>query len=662
MMTDPIILPGFWHSWRAVNAQTAIFHQWRQLERTGCIENFRIAAGLSEGVHTGWFFADSDAYKWLEAAARILGYDPNPRLSELVDGFIALLARTQTPDGYLFTYNQIHFPGVRWQNLQIEHELYCHGHLIEAGVTDYEVSGRRDLLEIALRAADRIAVDFSGKDAEYTPGHEEIEIALLRLHQIAPGEGTYLRLARQFIEQRGRIKCFALHILRQSRSAGQRTTYVRKQREKYLTEHPIVKPFQLPPGNVSKKRNISKLRWYVSALTGRYFQQHKPVREQIVPVGHAVRFTYLETAAAMLARLRGDRTLLPTLEQAWEHMVTRRMYLTGGIGSQAGLEGFGDDYELDPRYAYAETCATLGSLFWNWEMAQLTGESKYSDLFEWQLYNAAAVGMGLNGTDYLYNNPLACVGEVTRQPWFEVPCCPPNLSRTWANLGKYIFSTGAAGLRIHQYISCRLENQTVFTTGGEPVRVSLELNSAFPWEGAVSIKVTALEKDRPAYINLLLRQPSWATGARVSVNGSALVIAGEIDLSTGSTASGFDPRQSVFQRISRAWQPGDQVQVNFEMPAVLRRAHPKVSGHRGKVAVTRGPLVYCLESLDHPDLDIFSARLDPATLIPISDESLLGGIVKILGKTTDGRQLTFIPYFLWANRGPSQMTVWVNCA
>lgn len=649
-MSRVTILPGFWHTRREINSTKAIFHQWEQLKASGCIENFRIAAGLSSGLRTGWFFADSDAYKWLEAASRILAYDSNPRLTDLVNSFIDLLARAQTADGYLFTYNQIHFPGTRWQNLQIDHELYCHGHLIEAGVTHHEVTGREDLLAVAVRAADRIAEDFLGKGPQHTPGHEEIEIALLRLHQVVPKDGTYLQLARQFIEQRGRIKNFGLLIFRQNASVAKRGKFVQQQRTKFLSDHPDYRPFRLPPDNPVSKPFGATLRWYASALSGKYFQQHRPIREQTVPVGHAVRFTYLATAAAMLARLSGDRSLVPPLEQAWERMTSRRMYLTGGLGSQPGLEGFGNDYELDPRYAYAETCAALGSLFWNWEMALLTGEARYSDLFEWQLYNAAAVGMGQDGTSYLYNNPLAARGEVARRHWYKVPCCPSNLSRTWANLEKYIFSVEAGALRIHQYISSRLEGETVHITGGRPVRLSLEMESGLPWQGRCRMRLIEVEAQGQTEFPIQFRQPKWATETRITVNGNPIA--------DSQPSAGL----ADFLTVRRAWQPGDEISIEFGMPVVLQRAHPRVMSCRGEAAVTRGPLVYCLESIDHADLDIFQVRLDSDSLEPEFDPTLFGGVYKIHGRTVDGARLTFIPYYLWGNRGPSQMTVWVHCS
>ena len=656
----PRITAGFWHDRLEVNANQAIFHQWDHLVASGCIENFRIAAGEADGFREGWFFADSDAHKWLDAASRIHASQAAPaassRLGALMDDLIGILARAQQPDGYLFTYNQIHFPGTRWVNLQIEHELYCHGHLIEAGVSHYEATQRTELLTIARRAADRIVADFLGKGPSYTPGHEEIEIALLRLYQ-ATNHQPYLDMARQFIEQRGRDPLFALSIIRQNSSAAQRGTIVQQKKREYLSRHPEFKPFQVPPGNVAKKpRNIT-LRWYASALSGKYFQQHAPIRKQTVPVGHAVRFAYLETAVAMLARITtlemlkkksrdSHSKMLPALERAWEHIVTRRMYVTGGIGSLPAMEGFGNDYELDPEFAYAETCAALACMFWSWEMTQLTGEAKYGDLFEWQLYNAAAVGMGLDGTGYLYNNPLACHGGITRKPWYAVPCCPSNISRTWADLGKYIFSS-AENLReiwVHQYISSQFENEAA----------KIEMHSDLPWKGNVQIKVIS-----SAPLTLHLRQPSWSVDPQVKINGQTVKVERFSKQETG-TASGYDPRASRYISITRTWSSDDLIKINFDMALHFRRAHPKVMGHAGKAAVTRGPLVYCLENIDNPAIDIFTLKVDMASLQPVFDESLLGGIVKIEGKSTMGERLTFIPYPLWGNRGESMMTVWVH--
>ncbi len=659
-MNQANVKKGFWFDRLAVNATGAILHQWQQLEGSGCIENFRIAAGEAEGFRVGWFFADSDAYKWLEAAVRTADSHPDPQLLALIDDFTGLIERAQTSDGYLFTYNQIHFPTVRWKNLLIEHELYCHGHLIEAGVSHFQVTGRDRLLNVARRAADRILADFHGRGGDYTPGHEEIELALLRLHEAAPGDGSYLELARQFIEQRGRTRLFALSVLRQNASVGRREKQVRQRKQAYFAAHPNCTRFSLPPGNAAKKPPGATLRWYLSALRGAYFQQHAPIRKQTVPVGHSVRFAYLETAAAMLARIAGDRTLLPALEQAWERMVTRRMYVTGGIGSAPGLEGFGCDDELEPEYAYAETCAALGSLFWNWEMSRLTGDARYSDLFEWQLYNAAAVGMGLDGTTYFYNNPLACHGGVERRPWYAIPCCPSNISRTWADLGRYIFSTESGALHVHQYIGSELSAAVIELPGGEPVKLGLEMQSDLPWEGKLRLTLKQVAPSGAPF-ELRLRLPSWAGSMTAAVNGHRVIDhAAPCSPARQATASGFDPRPARFLPLRRPWSAGDTLEIEFEMPVRLRRAHAKVRGHQGKVAISRGPLVYCLESNDNPGVDIFSTRLAPASLAAVFDPDLLGGFVKLAAKTTSDEPLVLIPYFLWGNRGPSQMTTWIH--
>jgi len=638
------IAPGFWYDRLEVNATSAIFHQWEQLEASGCIDNFRIAAGEVAGLREGWFFADSDAHKWLDAAARIFASHPDPRLAALMDDFILLIGRAQQLDGYLFTYNQIHFPSVRWANLQIEHELYCHGHLIEAGVSHFESTGRTDLLDVARRAADRIVADFLEKGPPHTPGHEEIEIALLRLHQ-ATGHAPYLEMARRFIERRGRTLLFTLSILRQALSFNRRFAIVRREKETFLAGHPAFSPYKVP-GNYAKRPRNSALRWYASTLAGKFAQQHRPVRRQRVPVGHSVRFGYLETAIAMLIRETGDTSLLPALEQSWERMVTRRMYVTGGIGSLPDLEGFGNDYELDPEYAYAETCAALSSVFWNWEMVGITGEARYSDLLEWQLYNASGVGMGLDGKTYLYNNPLTCQGGVTRKPWYAVPCCPSNISRTWADLGKYICSSGEDEICIHQYISSEASSELA----------KIEIQSGLPWEGKVHITVNPAG---PSEFTLSLRIPSWSQASSIKINGKHQPSSFNLPALT-PTACGYDPRRSGWLPIRRQWSAGDVVTLEFDMSVRLWQTHPKVKGQTGKAALSCGPLVYCLESVDNPDKDIFTASLDASSLKAIFDENLLGGVLKITGKTKEGQLLTFIPYLLWGNRGESQMNVFVT--
>ncbi|MEM5774766.1 MAG: beta-L-arabinofuranosidase domain-containing protein, partial [Anaerolineaceae bacterium] len=459
---------------------------------------------------------------------------------------------------------------------------------------------------------------------------------------------------------RGRIRGLPLLLLRQNDQVEKRKAAARGKREAYWAAHPQANVFRLPAGNPYRAQFGSGLRRLSGYLTGKYFQQHAPVRRQLEPVGHAVRFAYFETAAAMLARLTGDHTLTAPLEQTWQRMVTRRMYVTGGLGSVPVTEGFGRDYELDPQFAYAETCAALGSMFWSWEMAQLTGSPAYSDLFEWQLYNAALVGMSADGRGYFYNNPLLCRGDVVRQPWFEIPCCPSNISRTWANLGQYIAAVQPGRLVLHQYIASRVQ-ETIPLPDGSRCTLTINLGTGLPWQGWATLTVEeAAYSGQAQPFELLLRRPSWAASMQVRINGEPLKRLTKPEKPNQPTASGFDPRTAVFQPLQRAWQTGDVLEISYDMPARLLSAHPRVKGHKGRAAVTRGPLVYCLENIDQPDVDIFTCRLDPASLTPSPDPAVPGGLVRLLGKTAGGEPLTLIPYFWWGNRGPSQMTVWVS--
>ena len=659
--TSVTIKDPYWSPRLEVNARHAIFHQWQQLEKSGCIDNFRIVIGEKEGFREGWVFADSDAFKWLEAAARIYGQQPDPKLKSLMDELIRLMARTQMEDGYIYTYNQSHFPPQRWVNMQIEHELYCHGHLIEAGISHYEATGERGALEIAIKAADLLVRSFLHAPAEQTDGHEEVEIALLRLH-ILSGRPEYLELARHFIEMRGRVRLYALLYQRESASHVARKALVSKKRAEYAASHPEYAVSKIPPDNESKEPPFSKQRRKLEALSGRYTQQHAPIRQQSVPFGHAVRYGYFQTAISLLYRLNGDASLLPALQHSWNHLVTRRMYVTGGIGSLPGNEGFGADYELDPEYAYNETCAALASLFWNWEMALATREAKYSDLFEWQLYNAAAVGMGLGGETYLYNNPLCVRAGILRRAWYSVPCCPSNLSRTWAWLGRYIYSFDEQAVWIHQYIG----SQTA-PADGLPAGITME--AGLPFNGTVTIRV---EPPLAGTFSLHLRLPAWCqtddkpgrkpAGCSVKINDEDFPLPPEDHKSSvlEATAQGYDPRTSSFLTIARLWQPGDTVRLVFDMQIKLRQAHPKVKNHAGKVALTRGPLVYCLESTDNPGVNIFTAKLERSSLVAQDQDTALGRITVLTGKTISGETLTFIPYHLWGNRGASQMLVWIN--
>jgi len=640
---------AFWSPKLRVNAVNSIFHQWEMLEASGCIDNFRIAAGEKQGFRVGWFFADSDATKWLDAAARIERNHHDAELCRLMDGFIDLLARAQMPDGYLFTYNQIHFPGQRWVNLQVEHELYCHGHLIEAGVSHFEATGQEKMLMIARKAADLIVHDFEDGGPKSTPGHEEIEIALLQLFMVT-GHEPYRQTARHFLEVRGKIPFFGISLIKQFSSNARREKLIAKRLTDYKSTHPDLAVGKIPAMNEAKRPPFSLLRFYLSGLSGKYFQQHRPIREQKVPVGHSVRFGYLETAEAMLLRGEKGEKLLQTMEIAWERMVTRRMDVTGGLGAQPDSEGFGRDYELDPEVAYNETCAAIASLYWNWQLACLTGKARYSDLFEWQLYNAVSVGVGLEGKNYFYNNPTLCRDGITRQPWYSIPCCPSNIARTYADLGKYVITYEGQDLFIHQYIGC--EAGLAEWNG-----LRVEIKSELPVNGRVVIKVNM---PRPQAITVKLRSPSWVSQFSMNVDGNPLSADPMSSSELEPTATGCDPRKAEFVSIPLLGEGNHTLEIQMKMPIRVLRPHPKVKALRGKVAISRGPVVFCLENIDNARTDIFNDVVDAKTLEYEYLNGLLGGTGCVAGRTIGGNPVLFIPYALRGNRGASAMTTWVR--
>ncbi len=654
MLDDP-----FWSPRLQLSSSSALLHQWQQLESSGCINNFRLAAGLGQGFHSGWFFADSDAYKWLDAAARFSFAYANAAVTDHMQQLILLLESAQNPDGYLFTYNQLIFPASRWQNLQIEHELYCHGHLIEAGIAHFQATQSEPLLQVATRAADLICDTFLSKGPAFTPGHEEIEIALLRLFQLN-GQERYLEMATQFLEQRGGLGSlrFGIHMLRENARVNRRTKIRKQQLSNYQRkqrEHPNQTGHAtLPKPNQVNIPRWSKERFLLSGLSGKYFQQHAPVRQQSKAAGHAVRFAYLQTAIAMLINLRGDYSLLPALIQRWTDMISKKSYISGGTGSLPISEAFGRAYELDPASAYAETCAALGSMFWNWEMTLLKPDAAYADLFEHLLYNAALVGIGQDMVCYLYNNPLENNNGLQREPWFEIPCCPSNLARTWAALPGYIYTHEGDALWIHQFIGSTFEH---VLPSGNPVFIKLD--SSLPWQGDVKLYVDPPEAHE---FTLNIRIPSWFQEVNVTLNGSEYSLGTAAALKFSATASGYDPRDAQYVALLRTWQPGDVLEFNFSMPIIILYPHPRVKSCRGKVAITRGPLLYCLEAQDNPGIDIFNVALLSSSLSVRFDADLFGGVTVIEGTSDSGQALTFIPYAWWANRADTRMVVYVKLA
>jgi DUF1680 family protein len=548
-------------------------------------------------------------YKWLEAASWTLATDPDPDLERMVDDAITEIADAQRPDGYLNTYFTFEKAAERWTDFDL-HEMYCAGHLFQAAVAHFRAAGSERLLDVATRFADHICDSFGPEQGkrQAVDGHEEVEMALVELFR-ATGESRYLEGAQYFIDARG-------HGLL-GRPYGQHE----------------------PP----------------------YSQDHAPLRDQSEVVGHAVRALYLYSGAADVYAETGEPALLRALQHLWENMTTRRMYVSGGLGSRYEGEAFGRDFELPNERAYTETCAAIASVMWNWRMLGLGGEARYADLIEHTLYNAVLPGLSLDGQHYFYQNPLADDGSHRRQPWFGCACCPPNVARLLASLPGYFYSTSEGTVWVHLYAE---GVATVELDGNRTI--SLRQHTRYPWEGRVEIDVEA-----EGEFTVMLRIPAWCEeGAAVQVNGQPV----DVKISPGS-----------YIEIRRAWSPGDTINMDLPMPVRRVESHPYVAENAGRVALVRGPLLYCAEQIDNPSVDLRDLVLNGEEPTVRLEPDLLGGVVVLeaeaqldapddgwenrLYRTGQPRErdaqtrattVTAVPYYAWANREPGTMEVWLR--
>jgi DUF1680 family protein len=566
---------------------------------------------------TPHIFWDSDVAKWIEAASYSLGTHPNAELEAKVDEVISLLVAAQQSDGYLNTYFTVVEPEKRWTNLRDWHELYCAGHLIEAAVAHFQATGKRVLLDALCRYADYIDTVFGpepGKMRGY-PGHEEIELALVKLYRVT-GEKRYLQLSQYFVNERGRQPHY-FDI--EARLRGE------------------------DPADFHHK-------------THEYSQSHLPVREQQQVVGHAVRAMYLYSAMADLARELHDQGLFDAEQRLWQHLCTTRLYITGGLGPSRHNEGFTADYDLPNETAYAETCAAIGFVFWNHRMLQLDCDARYADMLERALYNGVLSGVSLDGQTFFYENPLASLGTHHREAWFRVACCPPNIARLLASLGQYVYAATETDLAVHLY----MQSTAQLTVGGREVRVRQE--TAYPWNGTITLR---LSMDEPSTFGLRLRLPGWCQHAQLLVNGEAFDIDRHL--------------QQGYVRVERPWQPDDKVELELAMPIERRYASPNVRQDAGLVALQRGPLVYCLEGADNkvplqrivvPRTAELTSHFEPDVLggvavihgqVPVEDDAdWAGQLYRSQPASVQSGTITAIPYYGWDNRQPGEMRVWLR--
>ncbi|MDV0512903.1 glycoside hydrolase family 127 protein [Citrobacter portucalensis] len=621
-----VVIP---YQWQALNDEIP------EAEPSHALMNYRIAAGLEHGEFYGMVFQDSDVTKWLEAVAWSLSQKPDAQLEKTTDEVIELLAKAQCEDGYLNTWYTVKEPGLRWTNVAECHEMYCAGHLFEAAVAFFNATGKRRLLEIACRFADHIDTVFGPNEGQLRgyPGHPEIELALMRLYEVTQ-EPRYQALARFFLEERG--------------------------------QQPYYYDIEFAQRGGTWHWDNWGEAWMVKDKA--YTHAHKPLAQQSEAVGHAVRSVYLMTGLAHIARMTNDEEKRQTCLRIWNNMVQRRMYITGGIGSQGIGEAFTSDYDLPNDTAYGESCASIGLMMFARRMLEMEGDAHYADVMERAFYNTVLGGMALDGKHFFYVNPLETQPKSiphnhiydhikpVRQRWFGCACCPPNIARTLVAIGHYIFTPRPDALFINFYAG----SEAQFTVDAQTLALKIEGN--YPWDEQVSIRF-----NQPQVVEhtLALRLPEWCAAPMVRINGEA---------AQGKMVKGY-------LHLHRQWQEGDIITLNLPMPVRRVYANPLVRHAAGKVAIQRGPLVYCLEEADN------GAQLHNLSLPKASAFREVQGVGLLKGKVLlqaegvrvltahedkplysfDNRQtavekqtLTFIPWFSWANRGEGEMRIWVD--
>ncbi|MBN2199881.1 MAG: glycoside hydrolase family 127 protein [Candidatus Aminicenantes bacterium] len=615
------ITDAFWRPRLQTNREVTIPFALEKCRATGRLDNFLKAAGLLPGAYIGKRYNDSDVYKIVEGASYSLCLAPDPSLEREIDEVIAAIAAAQEKDGYLYTARTVDPaappPGAgpeRWSLLESSHELYNAGHLYESAAAHYRATGKRSLLDVALKNADLIAEVFGPGKRRGFPGHQEIEIGLVKLFRLT-GKRAYLDLAAFFLESRGT--------------------------KPYRTMFPEDSPFAV----------------YNRA---EYVQAHKPLLEQREAVGHAVRAAYMYSGMADVAALTGDRRFRRAVERLWRDVVGKKTYLTGGIGARKEGEAFGDAFELPNAEAYGETCAAIGSVLWNHRLFLSRGKSEFMDIVEWTLYNGLLSGVSLSGDRFFYTNPLESDGRTgfnqgaaERQPWFEVACCPGNICRFLPSLPGYVLAQADDTV----YVSLFIRGGAELEIRGRPVRLAVETD--YPWQGRMKF---AVDPRSPLDFEIALRIPGWALGRPLP--GGLYAFADRTQEQPSLRVNG-EPRplrlRDGYARLRRLWRPGDVIEL--ELPMTVRRvvARREVEAARGRVALTRGPLVYCFEAADNggrvlgraiPDGMIFEAQERPG---------LLGGVTVLVGCDPSGYgALTAVPYYAWSHRGPGEMAVWLS--
>lgn len=609
------IQDDFWAPKIKTNHEITIPIAYEQSLKAGRIDNFKIAAGQMEGQFcTEYPFDDTDIYKIIEAASYSIQTFPDEKMESMMDTLIANIASAQEDDGYLYTTRTIgknihSWAGEkRWELVhELSHELYNLGHMFEAAVAHYTATGKRSFLDIAIKSADLIYNEFGeGKILNY-PGHQEVEMGLVKLYRVT-NDKRYLDLAKFFLDVRGKANV----------------------------------------GNPKK-----------------YDQSHIPVTQQSEAVGHAVRGSYMWASMADIAAITGDESYMQAIDRIWHDIVDKKYYINGGIGATGSGEAFGKAYELPNMTAYCETCAGVGNAKWNHRMFLMTGDSKYIDVLERTMYNNIIDGISLSGDHFFYPNPLASYGQHKRSEWFGCACCPPNVARFLPSMPGYIYAQQGDDIYINLYVS----SVTSFDVGGD--KLTLKQVSEFPWNGGVKIEVSAASEIKADF---KLRVPGYVLNRPVPSdlytyqNGEAKPFI--LKLNSKEISYSIDERG--YFTISKNWIKGDNLEIDFPMEVQKVISHPEVKENIGKVAIERGPILYCAEWVDNPDEKVLSLILDPDARFNVQKSEILGGNYTIEGEArrtayqldgsvevSNAEKLTLIPYHQWNNRGPGEMSVWL---
>ena len=635
---------SFWNRYIDLVKNEVIPYQWEILndmredaEPSHAIDNLRIAAGEMEGRFYGQVFQDSDVYKWLEAVGNILMLERDEELEKKADSVIDIIEKAQEADGYLNTYFTIEEPDKKWTDVLECHELYCAGHFIEGAVSYYKATGKEKIYKVACKLADYLTTVFGPEENKIHgyPGHQEIEIALLKLYDLSKKE-EYLKLAEYFINTRGTNKFFEEEFEKRGKVSFW---------EKAVVEEPN--------------------RVYNQYPYSYYNQFQSPVREQETAVGHAVRAVYMYTAMADLAAKTEDKGLYDACRRIWKNIVEKQMYITGGIGSTHSGEAFTADYDLPNDTNYSETCASIGLIFFAQRMLKTENDSVYADVMEQALYNTVLGGMNYEGNRFFYVNPLESVPQVCsdnternhvksiRQKWFACACCPPNIARLLGGLWEYIYTAQEDTVNVHLYMAGDAEIQLGENT------VKMTQTTSYPMNGAVKF---AVQSDAKENVKIAFRIPGWAEGYTFRINGEK---------------AEPDSVEKGYAYFSRNWNEQTEVDVEFEMKARFICANRKIHYDLGRTAIVRGPVVYCLEEADNGRyLDEIS--LDTTSEIIETAEEEWNGYVRLQTKgirtsvpETDALyapyqaekkeiQVQAVPYYLWNNRGEGEMQVWVR--